>query len=214
MNLPNCIKIVLPSVLFLVGTVPRTAQAQICTNVGCTSAGVSGTVSVVQTNSDSTNALTVQEFGTGFAIEAAGGTSGGGGVYAAAGDGAFASIEGYGLSNTIGVWGKNLAGGDGVFGSSASGNGVGGASTSGNGVDGASSSGTGVYGVSSTGNGIQGSSNTSSASGVYGFNTSGGGIGVAGRLSPAGNGYAIYGDNQGGGGWAGYFHGNVYASGT
>jgi hypothetical protein len=203
MKPPNCIKIVLPSVLFLVGIVPGTAQAQICTNTGCTSAGVSGSVTFTQSGSNS-NAIIAQETGTGFAISALGGTSGGGGVYAAAADGAFASIEGYSLSNTIGVWGQNTAGGDGVFGSSASGNGVGGISTNG----------TGVYGVSSTGNGLLGSSSSSGASGVYGVNTSGGGYGVAGRLSPAGNGYAIYGDNQGGGGWAGYFRGNVYATGT
>jgi hypothetical protein len=51
------------------------------------------------------------------------------------------------------------------------------------------------------------------SSGVIGTNA-GQGIGVAGRVTPAGAGKAIYGDNNSGSGYAGYFNGNVYATGT
>lgn len=80
-----------------------------------------------------------------------------------------------------------------------------------------------VYGTSSTGvagffatnsnDGVHGETSINNMSGVYGVNTSHG-YAVAGRVSPAGAGWAIYGDNSSVSGYAGYFHGSVYVSGT
>jgi Chaperone of endosialidase len=93
-------------------------------------------------------------------------------------------------------------------------NGVAGMFTSGTGygVEGTSSTNDGVYGSSFSGNGIHGQTNTAYASGVYGVQISGSGYGVAGRLSPYGNGFAIYGDNVSTTGWAGNFNGRVYVN--
>jgi hypothetical protein len=67
-----------------------------------------------------------------------------------------------------------------------------------------------VYGAATAGNGVQGSSSDPIASGVYGENTGSGGYGVAGRAGPGG--VAVYGDNPGGG-WAGFFTGDIHVDG-
>jgi len=77
-------------------------------------------------------------------------------------------------------------------------------------VVGFSESGYGMHGVSAYSNGIQGESDTAGMSGVVGLNGSGSGNGVAGQLSPAGSGSAIYGNNNTSTGWAGNFVGRVW----
>ncbi len=85
--------------------------------------------------------------------------------------------------------------------------------------------GTGVHGeadnTSVATNGVEGFCKNGAA-GVYGQNDDAGGYGVAGRVSSAGTGVAVYGDNDTGsdanwngmGTWAGWFHGNVNVSGS
>jgi Chaperone of endosialidase len=82
------------------------------------------------------------------------------------------------------------------------------------GVLGYSTYGNGVLGQTPlTGlNGVEGDTSSRSASGVYGYNSSGYGYGVAGRASNYG--YAVYGDNVSSLGYAGFFNGNVYATGV
>jgi hypothetical protein len=116
------------------------------------------------------------------------------------------SIANYGVfgqsqsSCCAGVYGNNT----GVFGY-----GVQGVSSTGYGVDGESTSNAGVRGLSlsPTGTGVVGQS---SDTGVYGL---GGNKGVSGETT---NGWAVYGkvDNVGGGGYAGYFDGNVHVNGS
>jgi hypothetical protein len=115
------------------------------------------------------------------------------------------STAGYGVfgqshSNCCaGVYGNNT----GMFGY-----GVQGVSGTGYGVDGESTTNNGVRGVSNTGYGVAGQS---SVAGVYGGSTNG--KGVSGEST---NGWGVYGkvDNVGGGGFAGYFDGNVHVNGS
>ncbi len=85
----------------------------------------------------------------------------------------------------------------------------------GNSVEGfASGFGAGVQGTSNAGNGVFGQLYGGGGSGVYGLapsSTSQFEAGIAGRISPAGVGYAVYGDNTSSSGWAGYFTGKVFA---
>jgi Chaperone of endosialidase len=111
--------------------------------------------------------------------------------------------DGIDVSNAIGGgYGINAAGGTaGVLGSCSD-----------------LSGGDGVIGTCTTGDGVHGSSGSTSSSGVSGLNTSGGsgGHGVYGKISSAGPGTAIYGENNSAssGAYAGYFDGNVTVTGT
>ncbi len=96
------------------------------------------------------------------------------------------------------------------------------------GVVGESDSGTGVVGVSQSSHGVAGAAVDSSKSGVYGVSLAlspgvgvfgEGGTGVKGSgatgvhgVSASGSGYGVHGENTGGG-WAGYFDGNVTVTG-
>jgi hypothetical protein len=91
-----------------------------------------------------------------------------------------------------------------------SGFGVWSATNSGVAVVGFSETAYGVHGISAYSNGVQGESATAGMSGVVGLNSSGSGNGVAGQLSPAGSGSAIYGNNNTTTGWAGNFVGRVW----
>jgi hypothetical protein len=125
-----------------------------------------------------------------------------------------------------GVTGENTDGGTGVYGQTSgtastsfgvygvtfggvSSIGVNGVSVGdGTGVKGTSTSGTGVYGVADSGLGIGGFGVT----GASGWGTQ---VGVEGITSgTTSSSYAIYGIGNGGSTWAGYFEGNVYATGT
>ena len=103
-------------------------------------------------------------------------------------------------ANKSGVWGESTGGGVGVAGSSISGGGV----------QGTSNSGEGVFGSSQNYNGVHGRSSHASSSGVWGESTTNG-VGVAGNAT--GTGKAIYGVNTNAVGWAGYFDGNLHATG-
>lgn len=94
-------------------------------------------------------------------------------------------------SGQSGVYGQNTGGGYGVYGVGA----------------------TGVHGTSSSANGVEGFC-SNGGSGVYGEFDGSGGIGVAGRIQPAGDGVAVYGDNTSTSGWSGYFTGRVAIQGT
>ena len=107
-------------------------------------------------------------------------------------------------------------GGTGVRGDSESGVGVIGISTGAAGMYGFSSSGVGVFGTSPTNVGVFGQANQnagvfgdSPVNGVWGRTTAG--LGVKGEATGAGIG--VYG-RAGTNGWAGYFFGNVYVTGT
>jgi hypothetical protein len=157
---------------------------------------------------------------TGYAVSGSATGAGGVGVYgdATAGLGVWgATADGVGVKGTttsarndvenIGVWGigsSSSLSSTGVEGDASSTNGMGvfGKSTGTNGV--------GVSGYSAQNNGVMGQSASSGNSGVYGYNSSGAGLGVAGRISPYGSGYAIYGDNWSSSGWAGNFNGRVW----
>ena len=138
-------------------------------------------------------------------------------------------------SSGVGVYGLSYSN-SGVFAISTTGTGAAGFTNSGTGVIGNSVSGTGVNAVSNSGTalnataysgvGVNASSNTSAIvgvtngsvgygpSGVYGANTSTtvDGQGIAGRVYRATS-SAVFGENTAAG-WAGYFVGNVYVSGT
>jgi len=135
----------------------------------------------------------------------------------------------------VGVYGASYSN-SGVFAISTTGTGAAGFTNSGTGVIGNSVSGTGVSASSSSGTAVNASSGTGAAvraqsnysaavgsttgtvgvgmSGVYGENTSAtnDGQGIAGRVYRYSS-MAVYGHNTAGG-WAGYFLGDVYASGT
>lgn len=120
-----------------------------------------------------------------------------------------------GRSDSIGVRGLSTPG-TGVFGSSESGVGTIGTSISAAGMYGFSRSGVGAYGTSPTSVGLFGEGTQSAGVfgvspvyGVWGRTTTG--IGVNGDAEGAGIG--VYG-RAGAGGFAGYFLGNVYVSGT
>jgi hypothetical protein len=70
----------------------------------------------------------------------------------------------------------------------------------------------GIY-TTASGDALEAYATNGNYSAVYGQNVTGG-YGVRGVISPAGAGEAIYGDNNSGSGYAGYFHGNVYATGS
>jgi hypothetical protein len=122
------------------------------------------------------------------------------------------------ITNTSTVTGIGVAGiakyvGTGVYGATASGYGVTGYATSGSGVQGSSSNGTGVNAVSlAGGHGVHGETHTPQYAGVWGNNTTASGSGVLG--SNTGSGVGVAGDNLDPSGWAGYFRGNVFATGT
>jgi Chaperone of endosialidase len=144
------------------------------------------------------------------------------------------STSGQGVYGTTtggyGVWGDSSSTGTGVYGTSSTGTGVIGTSTAANstnpGVYGSSTLGKGVYGTTGGGSSVAGvwgsSSNsggtgvraitigTGSGSGVWASGPSGG-YGVFGEAG--GTGFGVYGVNQTGG-WAGYFQGNVFSTGT
>jgi len=129
------------------------------------------------------------------------------GVYGVASSQYNRGVEGYNSSGGgLGVSGHVVGGGTGV----------GGVSVTGTGVSGFSTSGLGIYGQSDY-SAIEGSTTGSTGtwlSGVYGQNTSttNDGLGIAGRVWRSTS-AAVFGDNTAGG-WAGYFLGNVYVSGT
>ena len=147
------------------------------------------------------------------------------GVYGSASDGG-TGVSGIGGSYGVGGYSDS---GSGVVGSSSTGYGVEGYSSNSYGVVGTSNSFRGVYGKSTAGKGVYGESSTGEA--VYGESTSGVGVfgrstntdgvvgesrsnahaGVAGTHPGSGNG--IYGESLGGG-YAGYFAGNVHVNGT
>jgi hypothetical protein len=114
-----------------------------------------------------------------------------------------------------GVWGASESG-TGVLGSCPSGLGVSGTSTSSFGVSGsltgdAPSGKGGVWGDGGTsGDGVHATSANSTGSGITGITTSTG-HGVYGKVSTAGAGYAIYGQNTStaAGAYAGYFNGDT-----
>jgi hypothetical protein len=146
---------------------------------------------------------------------------------AAASDGVHGTTTGG--AGSSGVAGLNTGtGGHGVYGSSnsgwgvygtdsASGPGVYGLSSSGYGVKGVSTSGDGIYGAGGTsGDGVHGTTGNASGSGVTGVNTSNGlsAHAVYGTMNTAGEGTAIYGENNSSAAnaWAGYFNGYVYTT--
>ncbi|MFQ5604346.1 MAG: hypothetical protein ACE5HS_13845 [bacterium] len=165
--------------------------------------------------------------------EAAG--SGGQGVF---GKGIGANAEGVvgvGGSNGIGVNGMSTnqpgvlgtsSSNDGVRGVSTNFSGVRGNSTNGHGVEGQTnaSSGSGVYGHSSNGHGVTGQSSSkngvlgstsasgTSGNGVKGTSSGNNSTGVLGEANNGSQAYGIWGKSTSG--YAGYFSGNVYVSGT
>ena len=140
--------------------------------------------------------------------------------------------------NTTGYCSSNAnsGSGSGVLGGATTGTGVLGNSDSGYGVYGVSQTSRGVFAYSNNGsalhargingpgvygesisttagsNGVEGHAYRSGVSGVYGVGAAGG-YGVSGRVSPAGAGTAVYGDNTSTSGWAGYFTGRLYVGG-
>jgi hypothetical protein len=122
----------------------------------------------------------------------------------------------------VGVYGGSpVSNGVGVMGAAtgSQGNGVQGQATAngGVGVYGVNSQGTGstsygVFGNSGNAPGVYGLTAGSGVAGVFGYNTNAGGYGVKGQAT--GTGTAIYGVAASGSGWAGYFSGNVYITGT
>ncbi len=129
------------------------------------------------------------------------------GVYGASASGR--GVSGYSLT-LIGVGGESQAG-NGIQGNAhASGHGVAGINDFVSGGAG----GFGVYGSSLKNDGIQGQTSSATHSGVSGIAavTGGGGIGVFGSANGPGTG--VYGSNANTAGFAGYFNGNVIATGT
>jgi hypothetical protein len=96
--------------------------------------------------------------------------------------GANTSVDGFGVAGR-----STGAAGIGVFGNNTGG-------------------GLGVSGKSTLSNGVQGTSAGAGSSGVFGENMTTSGFGIAGRAGSSG--YAVFGDNTGGG-WAGWFTGKT-----
>jgi hypothetical protein len=138
-------------------------------------------------------------FSSGVAIYASNSsTTGGGGIWGAGGA--------YGVYGTA----SSSVGGAGVFGQQSSGVGVQGVSGNNTGVP--SGTNAGVFGVSTIGMGVYGSGQTD---GVQGSTSSSGNAGVSGvNSATSGNAYGVYGQTSSSSGYAGYFVGNVYATGT
>jgi Chaperone of endosialidase len=86
-------------------------------------------------------------------------------------------------------------------------------STSSSAIYGTTTSAVAGFFEANTNNAVQGQCYINNASGVYGVNYSSG-YGVSGRVSPAGNGIAIYGDNNStaSGAWAANFNGRMFVS--
>jgi hypothetical protein len=131
------------------------------------------------------------------------------------------STSGYGVqgqsSSNFGVYGYSSSG-YGVVGQTSSTNGSTGVSGSSNasngtGVIGQANSGAdaiGVWGTSTSGTGVYGYTNSASGAGVSGFSNIGS-TGVVGEANGEGS-YGVWGKSDGG--YAGYFDGNVFATGT
>ena len=165
-----------------------------------------------------TGVLGITDFGVGVqgwamagGIGIRGASNGGGGPdFGGSGIG----VEGRSGSG-VGVRGL-VTGGQGVYGSSTAGVGTIGTSSQAAGMYGFSSNGVGVFGTSPTNVGVFGQANQnagvfgdSPVNGVWGRTTTG--LGIKGEATGAGIG--VYG-RAGANGWAGYFLGNVFVTGT
>ncbi len=173
-----------------------TAIEGIATNTN--GAGVVGENS----NSATYNGVGVEGISNSYGAAIWGSSLRGNGLYAESG-GTGAAIYGYTISLTsttaLGVEGKSNAG-----------TGVGGYSTSGYGVQAQSASGVALLAQTGGNNdAVQGLTSADCCSGGYFANT-GAGNGV--YVTGTNRGLAVHGVNVGG--WAGYFEGNVYATGT
>jgi hypothetical protein len=118
--------------------------------------------------------------------------SGSYGVYGSGSTGVYASGSSYG------VYASGGSSGFGVSGNSTNSVGVAGNSTSSNALQGVSDTGPGLFAQSRTSSGVDGRSTY--GNGVQGISSGSGGTGVLGQNT--------------GGGWAGYFYGNVYVNGN
>jgi hypothetical protein len=120
-------------------------------------------------------------------------------------------VYGESASNTA-IYGLADQSGNGVVGISTDGYGIYGQSDSNIAVFGTSSSSIALYGASTSSHGLYATTASASARAVFGYNSSGGGVGVWGES--VGGSVAIQGHNTDGGGWAGYFEGNLGVTGT
>ncbi len=194
------------------GTSPSGLPTELLSAVAASSSGTLAAFHVQNANTGDViyaQSMTSTTPLTSYAVRAVGDTAGGVLGSSNSANGVTGSSTG-----STGVSGISVTS-TGTSGSSSSGYGVYGASNSGIGAQGTSTSNYGVIGTSTTGVGVYGSSTSTSGShGIVGTSARSGFGGVYGLAGAAG-GVGVYGNAAGlSGAYAGYFNGNLYATGT